>query len=81
MTEHNNKNFIANSFEFFQKTLRSAGPAASASYTLIGSVIILGLVGYWLDNWLDSSPWLLLSGLILGLVVGFYELAKVIWRK
>jgi len=81
MTDLKNKNFIADSFEFFQKTLRSAGPAASASYTLIGAVIILGLVGYWLDKWLNTSPWLLFSGLILGLVVGFYELAKVIWRK
>ncbi|NQU28015.1 MAG: AtpZ/AtpI family protein [Candidatus Marinimicrobia bacterium] len=81
MTDRKNKNFIADSFEFFQKTLRSAGPAASASYTLIGAVIILGLVGYWLDKWLNTSPWLLFSGLILGLVVGFYELAKVIWRK
>ncbi|MFH1851333.1 MAG: AtpZ/AtpI family protein [Candidatus Neomarinimicrobiota bacterium] len=76
-----NKNFLAASFEFFQQTVRAAGPAASASYTLIGAVLLLGLVGYGLDNWLDTRPWLLLSGLLLGLVVGFYELARVVWRK
>ena len=56
--------------------IRSAGPAAAASYTLIGAVIGLGLAGWALDRWLHTSPWLLLGGLLLGMVVGFYELIK-----
>ena len=56
--------------------IRSAGPAAAASYTLIGAVVGLGLAGWALDRWLKTSPWLLLGGLLLGMVVGFYELVK-----
>ncbi len=73
--------FIAKSFQYFQKVIRESGPAASASYTLIGAIILLGLIGYFSDNWLGTSPWLLLTGLLLGLIVGFYELAKTVWKK
>lgn len=49
-------------------------------YTLTGAILLLGGIGYALDRWLETSPWLLVSGLILGIVVGFYELAKALWR-
>jgi F0F1-type ATP synthase assembly protein I len=52
---------------------------AAASYTLIGAIIVLGGLGYFADTWFGTSPWLLLTGLLLGIVVGFYELAMVVW--
>ena len=58
-----------------------SGPAAMASYTLIGAIILLGGIGYTIDIWQGTSPWFLFGGLMLGLIVGFYELAKTIWRK
>lgn len=73
--------FLAKSFQYFQKIVKESGPAASASYTLIGAIILLGLAGYFTDKWLVTSPWFLLSGLLLGMVVGFYELAKTVWKK
>ncbi len=72
--------FTARSFHYLQKFIRQSGPAASASYTLIGAIILLGGIGYVFDKWLESSPWFLLGGLLLGLIVGFYELAKTVWR-
>ncbi|MBC8215889.1 MAG: AtpZ/AtpI family protein [Candidatus Marinimicrobia bacterium] len=71
--------FTAKSFQYLQKMIRESGPAASASYTLIGAIILLGGIGYVFDKWLESSPWFLLGGLLLGLIVGFYELAKTVW--
>jgi len=53
---------------------------ALASYTLIGAILVLGGIGYVMDRWLGTSPWFLLGGLLVGLVVGFYELAKAVWR-
>ncbi len=64
-----------------QETVRKAGPAAAASYTLIGAIILLGGIGYAIDEWRGTSPWFLLGGLLLGIVVGFYELAKTVWRQ
>lgn len=62
-------------------TLARSGPAAAVGYTMIGAIVLLGGGGYALDEWLGTSPWFLFGGLMLGLVVGFYELAKTIWRS
>jgi len=68
------------SLKALQTTISRSGPAATVSYTLIGAILLLGGIGYALDEWRDTSPWCLLGGLVLGLVVGFYELARTIWR-
>ena len=60
---------------------RRSGPAAAAGYTLIGAILLFGGIGYAVDAWRGTSPWFLLGGLLLGIVVGFYELAKVVWQK
>lgn len=64
-----------------QENLRRSGPAVSAGYTLIGALGLLGGIGYALDVWRGTSPGFLLAGLLLGLVVGFVELAKIMFRK
>jgi F0F1-type ATP synthase assembly protein I len=64
-----------------QESATRSGPVAGASYTLIGAIILLGGIGYAMDEWLDASPWFLMAGLGLGIVVGFYELIKVAWRR
>jgi F0F1-type ATP synthase assembly protein I len=73
--------FLANSARQLQENAERAGPAAGASYALIGSIIVLGGIGYAIDRWQGTTPWCLLGGLLLGIVVGFYELAKSVWRK
>ena len=73
--------FFANSARQLQENAERAGSAAGASYTLIGSIIVLGGIGYAIDRWQGTPPWFLLGGLLLGIVVGFYELAKSVWRK
>jgi F0F1-type ATP synthase assembly protein I len=75
------KDFLARSTRSLQEGVRTSGPAAAASYTLIGAIILLGGIGYALDAWRGTSPWFLLGGLLLGLIVGFYELAKTVFSK
>jgi F0F1-type ATP synthase assembly protein I len=69
------------SAQSLQENLRRSGPAAGASYTLIGAIVLLGGLGYAVDLWQDSAPWGLLIGLLLGLIVGFYELAKTVFGR
>jgi ATP synthase protein I len=64
-----------------QASFNKAGSAATASYTLIGAIILLGAAGYFGDRWLGTGPWLLIIGLLLGVVVGFYELVRLAWRR
>lgn len=69
------------SLRYLQENIRRAGPAAAASYTLIGAILLLGGAGYALDRWLGTSPWMVLGGLLLGVVVGLYEVARTVWRR
>ena len=75
------KDSLARSFRYLPETVRRSGPAAAASYTLIGAIILLGGIGYAVDEWRGTSPWFLLGGLLLGLIVGFYDLAKTVFGK
>lgn len=37
---------------------------------LIGGLIIGALIGYGIDRWLDTSPWVMLVGIIFGIAAG-----------
>jgi F0F1-type ATP synthase assembly protein I len=80
MAEKDRGSSIERAARALQENATRSGPAAGASYTLIGAIILLGGIGYAVDEWLDASPWFLMAGLGLGIVVGFYELIKVAWR-
>ena len=73
-----NDDFIRKTLNEFQHILRISGPAASASYSLLGSIIMLSLIGYFIDRHFVTFPVFLLIGLLLGLVVGFCGLFKFI---
>lgn len=77
LKESSNKNFLY----YLQKYLLQSAPAASASYVLIAAVIIFCMIGFYLDNRYETIPWFTLLGLIIGLAIGFYGLAKTIWSK
>ena len=64
-----------------QENASRSGTAAAVSYTLIGAIILLGGLGYGFDYWRGTSPWGVLIGLLLGIVVGFYELIKTTWQR
>ena len=81
MSDSDRESPLVRSTRALQNNAEQAGPAAGASYTLIGAIILLGGIGYALDAWRGTSPWFLISGLMLGIVVGMYELAKTVWHK
>ena len=80
MAETGRRFSIERAARAFQSNVASAGPAAGASYTLVGGIILLGGIGYAFDRWQGTEPWGLVVGLALGIVVGFYELIRVAMR-
>ncbi len=60
--------------------LRQAAPTMAAVWVLTGAVLLLGFGGRWLDARFGSGPWLTTIGLLVGVVVGMYELARVALR-
>jgi len=60
-----------------QEISRKSGLAYAAAFSLFAAVIAgLGL-GWLLDRWLGTRPWLLVTGLVLGAAAGFYELIRI----
>ena len=55
--------------------------AIGASYSILGSLALFGIGGYWLDKRSGGESLWLIIGLLLGTVVGLYELAKFILKK
>ena len=72
---------LARSLYYLHENIRRAGPAATASYSLIGAIVLLGGGGVLVDRWQGTEPWGILAGLALGIVVGFYQLAMAMWRR
>ena len=81
MTKPNRPFSFGKSAKSLQENVTRAGPAAAASYTLIGAIILLGGIGYAVDFWQGTAPWGLLIGLLLGVVVGFYELVTMTRKR
>jgi len=71
----------SNAAKSLQENATRSGSAAAGSYTLIGAIILLGGLGYGFDLWRGTSPWGVFIGLMLGVVIGFYELIKATWRR
>ena len=81
MAKKNREFSYSRSAKSLQDNASNAGAAAGASYTLVGGIIVLGGLGYAFDKWRDTAPWGLLLGLALGIIVGFYDLVKIAWRR
>ena len=71
---------LARSVRSLQESVRRAGPAAAVSYTLVGAILLFGGIGYAIDASRGTSHAFAISGLVLGIVVGFYELARSLWK-
>lgn len=37
-----------------------------------------GAIGYFLDKWLKTTPWLLIIFIVIGMVAGVYEAIRMI---
>ena len=60
--------------EDLKKTIKTLGIVSTVGLSM-GIAIALGaLIGYYLDKWLDTSPWLLLIFLGFGIAAAFRNL-------
>jgi len=55
---------------------RKSGLAYAAAFSLFASVLAGLIVGWLLDRWLGTNPWLLVTGIVLGAAAGFYEFIR-----
>lgn len=63
-----------------EETNIKSGIAYGAAVSLFAAVVGGLIVGWLLDRWLGTSPWLLVVGLVLGAAAGFYEFIRATSR-
>ena len=56
---------------------RKSGIAYAAALTLFASVVSFCGAGWLLDRWLGTKPWLIVIGIVLGSVAGFYQFIRM----
>ena len=57
---------------------RKSGVAYAAALALFFSVASLPGVGWLGDKYFKTDPWLLVAGVVLGSIVGFYQFFRLI---
>ena len=56
---------------------RAEGVAWRLAVEMVSAFAVCGFIGWWIDKWLDSSPWGLLIGLLLGGTTGLVNAFRV----
>ena len=58
--------------------MREASTYLSLGMQMALTMAFFVIVGYYLDRWLDTAPWLLLAGAVLGMVSVFVHLFRLV---
>ncbi len=56
------------------------GMGIRVSTELVAGVLVGGFIGWWIDRWLNSSPFGLLIMLMIGMVAGFWNVYRIASR-
>ena len=56
---------------------RKSGFAYAAGFTLFVSVVTFCGLGWFLDKWLGTQPWLLIVGIVLGSALGLFQFVRL----
>ena len=73
------KNSDSQTSPILEKTKQETNDSAIAMelpFTLVGAVVFGGMLGYFLDKWLHTTPWLLVVFGGLGFVAGVREVIR-----
>ena len=59
-----------------QGTSTQLATAMELPFTFVGAVFVGGLIGYFLDKWLHTSPWLMIVFGCFGFAGGILEISR-----
>jgi ATP synthase protein I len=63
-----------------ENVTRKSGLVYAAVLSFVLSTIVLMGFGWALDRWLGTAPWLVVTGIVLGAGVGFYQFIRLLSR-
>lgn len=65
----------------FHDAFREAGPYLTLGLELGLTMIVWSVIGYLLDSWLDTMPWLTMAGVLVGMASLFIQLVRAAKRS
>jgi F0F1-type ATP synthase assembly protein I len=54
---------------------------AGIGFEFLAAILLLGGIGWWLDQTLNTRPWLLITGCALGFLLGLWLMIKAAARS
>lgn len=60
------------------ETIRTLGALSAVGFAFVLAVVMGAALGYALDRWLGTSPWLFLLGFFVGLLAGVRSVFKTV---
>lgn len=58
------------------------GTYGAVGFQLVASILVGVFLGQWLDKRWHTTPWLMMTGLFLGVSAGFYNLFRIVnWKN
>lgn len=61
----------------WMKALRDVAPYLDLGWRLAGTAAFPPVIGFWIDVWLQTTPWALLAGCVLGLSAAVLQLKRL----
>ncbi|GAB4247858.1 MAG: hypothetical protein Kow00129_08490 [Thermoleophilia bacterium] len=58
--------------------LRDLAQIGGVGFTLVAYVLVFTGIGYGLDRWLGTEPWLMVGGVFVGAAVGFWAMVRTL---
>jgi len=63
-----------------ENVTRKSGLIYAAVLSFVISTVTMLGVGWAFDRWLGTGPWLVVTGIVLGAGVGFYQFIRLLSR-
>lgn len=76
MTDKNQTPDNQNEEEQHEATMKAAGDGYSLGIHFIVCILASGFAGYWLDQWLETTPWFMLGMFFFGFGAGMWQIIK-----
>jgi F0F1-type ATP synthase assembly protein I len=63
-----------------ENVTRKSGLVYAAVLSFVLATVTLMGFGWALDRWLGTTPWLVVTGIVLGAGIGFYQFIRLLSR-
>jgi ATP synthase protein I len=60
------------------RTVRNVGALSAVGLSLVVAIVMGAAIGYGLDAWLGTRPWLFLLGFVMGVAAGILSVLRVV---